>query len=1367
MLQQIICPVFLCMLLLAPGLAAEETAPLTEALVQQAFGPASGLIPLVEKAPVIDGQPYEEAWKGVPVRRLGYADPDIAGPAKFGGDVKVIADRENLYISFMGRVKSPPKGPERPTDDPKILEDNYFAVYLVNGQGQVQSGIFIAVNPSGSLHHADIAHEKGIPVLNPKWNPKVVEAISKVQFGWWTIEMNIGLQDLDAKLREGSFWGVNFLRSNAVGPVPKNPERDERNAYMAWVPDPKLWNPTPLHAFGMFGHPKAVKSKAFLMRVARARSDLQPPAPAREPLAGFEFTQAELEKIYPGAPVCLVPVVAQPPAVDGDGSDEAWKKVPTATLGFLDGELEGLPEMNRTHVRLVSDKEHLYALFECDERQMEKVVAGDGALWAQDVIDLLLDVGRSFDTGGGSYFMLEANSKGRAATNRGDGFHWKPKGFQAAAKSGKERWTVELKIAFADLGIAADNFPKIFGANFMRSRAIHRSDTEGDPMLANTEFAWRSNLLDTPHVLDNFGVLYLQAGNALPEELLANLKARGQDAAKLGLKSYVQPAAQAQDVAALPKRVAKFKRAPAVEVQDGKAAIAFEVEAPVDVAVAILNAQGRTVRHLAAGQLGPKAPPPFTSGVNVQRLLWDFTDDYGKPVPQGEYKASVALGLKADFERVLIGDSHRMSNVMGLTVDREGVVYVLQEDSGPAHYRIANILAYNRAGKFVRHVLPFPGRLSLEHASATGALANPDGGWLPVVYQALLHSFIPQFGTLRMQRPVITKGGKLVLTNNVDEIRMRVPKRLFLVGTDGRIEPGFLGPLLGAEPFRGKAAMALSPDERWLYVTGLSGRGQWIGSPPHHSVYRLDLQGQPAPLEADYAPVWLGERFVPGAGATRFNDPNGIAVDAQGNVHVADTGNHRIAVFTADGKFVREWKVEAPDQIEIHPKSGARYVLSLGAKTQRILKFDADGKELAALSAPRDPKVPTILALDPVAEPAVLWFIAQRRSVHKVVEKDGAFQNLGDVIFAQGDPAKDLTRQNNLQNFELVDDGKKIYIYGLRYDAQTGKHLPEEKSAPLARGRDGRLYHFVPKHELRRFTADGKPDPFPKGVKGSEPGLEGVLPAQRCYYYTVDRDGNVYTLSDQLDKNIGPAAHKYRSDGSLEKAGFIQLPLPAKSSGPVATLECGPDGCFYLACNIKKPGHTVPPLFPNRLPVFHGDRMLEGAVYPGPQMFYEHFYGSVAKFGPEGGRITYDEAGEWLVGSNYGGIHPAKIEGIRWAHLGISPLVYRNRDHARCTCEHASFGMDGFGRLFIPDAFQARVEVIDANANVLTRFGRYGNQDARGPGSPVGEPEIGFAWPVRVRVHEDACFVADRINHRILRLKLSYLEEQAAGFRAP
>ena len=57
---------------------------------------------------------------------------------------------------------------------------------------------------------------------------------------------------------------------------------------------------------------------------------------------------------------------------------------------------------------------------------------------------------------------------------------------------------------------------------------------------------------------------------------------------------------------------------------------------------------------------------------------------------------------------------------------------------------------------------------------------------------------------------------------------------------------------------------------------------------------------------------WLMSWGEPGDGPGQFNTPHSIAVDANGNVYVADRGNRRIQVFDGDGKFLRQITIDVP-----------------------------------------------------------------------------------------------------------------------------------------------------------------------------------------------------------------------------------------------------------------------------------------------------------------------------------------------------------------------------------------------------------------------------------------------------------------------
>jgi DNA-binding beta-propeller fold protein YncE len=60
-----------------------------------------------------------------------------------------------------------------------------------------------------------------------------------------------------------------------------------------------------------------------------------------------------------------------------------------------------------------------------------------------------------------------------------------------------------------------------------------------------------------------------------------------------------------------------------------------------------------------------------------------------------------------------------------------------------------------------------------------------------------------------------------------------------------------------------------------------------------------------------------------------FDDPSAVAVDADGNLYVADRGNHRIQKFSRDGQFVSEWggqELGSPVGIAVN-RDGKVYVL--------------------------------------------------------------------------------------------------------------------------------------------------------------------------------------------------------------------------------------------------------------------------------------------------------------------------------------------------------------------------------------------------------------------------------------------------------
>ncbi len=94
-----------------------------------------------------------------------------------------------------------------------------------------------------------------------------------------------------------------------------------------------------------------------------------------------------------------------------------------------------------------------------------------------------------------------------------------------------------------------------------------------------------------------------------------------------------------------------------------------------------------------------------------------------------------------------------------------------------------------------------------------------------------------------------------------------------------------------------------------------------------------------------------------GTGPGEFNRPEGLCVDAQDRVYVADSCNHRIQVFASDGKLLRDYgkpgkglgELSYPYDICVDA-AGLQYVCEFG--NSRIQVFDAQDRPIEIIGGP-------------------------------------------------------------------------------------------------------------------------------------------------------------------------------------------------------------------------------------------------------------------------------------------------------------------------------------------------------------------------------------------------------------------------------
>jgi len=125
----------------------------------------------------------------------------------------------------------------------------------------------------------------------------------------------------------------------------------------------------------------------------------------------------------------------------------------------------------------------------------------------------------------------------------------------------------------------------------------------------------------------------------------------------------------------------------------------------------------------------------------------------------------------------------------------------------------------------------------------------------------------------------------------------------------------------------------------------------------------------PAPASAQ-APQYITQWGTSGSGNGQFDHPVGVAVNAAGEVFVADKGNHRIQKFSGTGVFLMQWDLPGGDGYFDLPEglatnaAGDLYVGDAGL--HRIQRFSGTGAFIDEWYGSADPAFGWYL---PVKEP--------------------------------------------------------------------------------------------------------------------------------------------------------------------------------------------------------------------------------------------------------------------------------------------------------------------------------------------------------------------------------------------------------------
>jgi len=378
------------------------------------------------------------------------------------------------------------------------------------------------------------------------------------------------------------------------------------------------------------------------------------------------------------------------------------------------------------------------------------------------------------------------------------------------------------------------------------------------------------------------------------------------------------------------EEVFEFAQKPVVTRSGDRVTISFESKGFCDATVAVEDAQGRIVRHLVSGVLGPKAPEPFQKNALKQAVVWDGKDDRGYYLDDKDsLSVRVSLGLQPQFERTLYWSPKKRYGSLPIPVAAPEGVY-LGDGKGVDFIRL-----FDHEGGYVRAVYPFPSA-KLKEIEGLDWHDFPQGYRLPRkggLYQCTLLSSGTSWNSGNYGTAMV---GTAATAMAVHDKRLALAfQYLNRLTTEGGGESGLKlrGPRTGLtvksvadalDVDVGPSSAAFSPDGKTLYLTGyLWTSGSWMCKADcQHAVLALDFEKDAEPR------VFAGDRAKHGSDETHFRVPTSVACDPQGRVYVADFLNDRVQVFEASGKLVGTVSTPKPTKVCVHQRTGEIWVFS-------------------------------------------------------------------------------------------------------------------------------------------------------------------------------------------------------------------------------------------------------------------------------------------------------------------------------------------------------------------------------------------------------------------------------------------------------
>lgn len=851
--------------------------------------------------------------------------------------------------------------------------------------------------------------------------------------------------------------------------------------------------------------------------------------------------------------------------------------------------------------------------------------------------------------------------------------------------------------------------------------------------------------------------------------------------------------------------------------------ISFETKEFCDVTIFVKNNNGDTIRHLASGLLGSNAPMPFQKNSKKQTIVWNGKDDQGKLMDNVEgLKIDVCLGVKAQFERTLNWSPYRRtkspkyrSDAPLITATPEGV-YVY--DGGSSE----NVKLFDHEGVYQKAVFPIAAKY-----------VNKDTGYIMKEFPQD-KKLLPQKGSSTFNQLLNTGVAEEISWNTKDGSK---PESMFVYKDELYLAEKRLniihlknntiarnGPIVwqgvslsamheykGGFEKLGPESLAISSDGKWMYATGYFYSRSWLQG-GLNGVLKIKLNS------TEPGTVFVGEMKA----GKKADDKNAfdvascVAVDQKGNVLVGDYGNHRIQVFSSEGKHIKNIPVEFPTNIQINPHTQELYVFSWAVPY--AMQSGLENKlmpKLNILKSLDDPSVISTYDL-PISKAILDGYGAHVAVDFWASEIRIWVANSGTTAsWIAANEADASIKIYNLKNkkFEVIKDfhkeTKKISGWALGVRSMKQRLFFDYKNEKLL---VGELYDPHPEHVTaiaNLVSIDVK--------SGEEKIINLPFDAEDLAF---DLNGLAYLRSfNNIARFDAQNWREVPFDYGSEVLGLTSFGIYKKDVVSGLAFECDKDSTSqYGGMAVSPTGNVAVTTF-----LTNPDKSKNVTMYKGRAASYQvqiwnsrgqkissdavmgigrpvgvnmdaldNLYLMIAGRGKSKGELYYHPISCTYVKTKTGGrflnseakILPLKeddkpkrepeiiaadmagdtwTDGADWILGGVG--FDGKRNHCRCASQSRA-AIDLYARSFLPEIDRYSVLVVDTNGNELLRFGKYGNIEdglplitKGGPTQPnsIGGDEVALMHCQMLAVQSNKrVFLGDVGNERVVSVVLNY-----------